>query len=286
MPSSHPRRPTPAARHPLRTITFDFWSTLVDGLITPERTVQRLARLHAAIAGVGHACTREELQRAFEQGLRKVSEETRDSLRDIGPPGRWAIIAAELGVPEGRIPFEVVEQAYADITLNPIPDAMPHVHEAVQALREAGYHLGVICNTGMAGGRVLREVLQRHDLLEAFEATVFSDEFGWSKPHPEIFRHTLALLGEDDPSRALHVGDMEELDVAGAHRAGLHAALYVPDASGPVETAAELVVRDWREFPRLVSRPEEAPGRSERLARAPMAMGGGDAGASQAPVLD
>ena len=34
----------------LRAITFDFWSTLVDGNITPERTAQRLARLHRAIA--------------------------------------------------------------------------------------------------------------------------------------------------------------------------------------------------------------------------------------------
>ena len=45
----------------LEAVTFDFWSTLVDGNITPERTAARLARLHAAIVGAGHACTSEEL---------------------------------------------------------------------------------------------------------------------------------------------------------------------------------------------------------------------------------
>ena len=33
----------------LRAVTFDFWSTLVDGTITPERTAERLARLHGPI---------------------------------------------------------------------------------------------------------------------------------------------------------------------------------------------------------------------------------------------
>ncbi len=237
----------------LRTVTFDFWSTLVDGLITPERTVQRLARLHAALVGAGHTCTRDELQQAFERGLRKVSEQTRESLQDVGPPGRWAVIASELGVPEGLIPYDVVERTYDDLTLNPMPDLMPHVREALQQLKDAGYCLGVICNTGMAGGRVLREVLHRHGLIGYFDATVFSNELGWSKPHPRIFAHALSLLGETDPARALHVGDMEDLDVDGALGAGMHAALYAPDAEGDVATAAEVVVRDWRRFPEIVS---------------------------------
>ncbi len=232
----------------IRTITFDFWSTLVDGLITPERTVQRLSRLHEAIVGAGHRCTLEELQAAFERALRRVSEEQRETLEDVGPPGRWAMIARELGVPEGLVAYEVIEKTYDDLTLNPLPDAMPHIQETVRALRDRGFRLGVICNTGMAGGRVLREVLARYGLLPSFGATVFSNEFGYSKPDPRIFLHTLELLGEDDPARALHVGDMEELDVDGARRAGVHPALYAPDADDPVDTLAEVVVRDWRDF--------------------------------------
>jgi putative hydrolase of the HAD superfamily len=234
---------------PLQAVTFDFWSTLVDGRVTPQRTAERLARLHRALVGAGLAHTPDELRAAFTRALDRVSEEARESLRDVGPPGRWAVLAAELGIPDGLIPYSVVEQAYEDITLDPLPAPMPHVEAALRAARDAGHRLGVICNTGMAGGRVLRQVLARHGLLQYFDVTVWSNEFGWSKPDPRIFAHTLEALGHVRPERALHVGDLEELDVEGARRAGVHAALYAPGApDGHVTTDAELVVRDWREF--------------------------------------
>jgi FMN phosphatase YigB (HAD superfamily) len=155
-------------------------------------------------------------------------------------------LAAELGIPEGLIAYEVIEKAYEDITLNPLPALMPYVGSAVEGMRSAGYRVGVICNTGMAGGAVLREVLRQHGLLEAFDVLVFSNEFGVPKPQPSIFEHTLRELGGVAAAEALHVGDMEHLDVVGARRAGMHSALYAP--FGHAETAAEIVVSDWREF--------------------------------------
>jgi putative hydrolase of the HAD superfamily len=238
----------------LRALTFDFWSTLVDGTPTPERTAERVARLHRAIVGGGHACTADELLAAFQKVTARFDAPTRESYEDVGPPGRWAVLARELGIPKGLIPFEVVERAYEDITLNPPPELMPHVHSAVEAVKQAGYRLGVICNTGMAGGRVLREVLRHHGLLDFFEVTVFSNEFGISKPHPMIFEHTLTELGGIRPSQALHVGDIEQLDVEGARRAGLFSALYAPNADGEVQTDANFVVRDWRDFASQVAR--------------------------------
>ena len=238
----------------LKAITFDFWSTLVDGNITPERTAARLLRLHAAIVGAGHALTPDELRVGFERAFERITEEARETLRDVGPPGRWAVLALELGIPEGLIPYDVVEHAYEDITLEPLPAPMPHVRVAVEAMRAAGYRLGVICNTGMAGGRVLREVLRRHGLLDFFDVAVFSNEFGIAKPHPSIFEHTLAELGGIPPSQALHVGDLEELDVEGARRAGVFSARYVPDADGrSVQTDADFVVTDWRDFGQQVA---------------------------------
>jgi putative hydrolase of the HAD superfamily len=234
----------------LAAVTFDFWSTLVDGNMTPERTARRMARLHAAIVGAGHEVSVDELERAFDFSLERVAGAARDSLEDVGPPGRWAELARELGIPEGLIPYEVVEKAYEDITLEPMPNAMPHVREALEAMRSRGYRMGVICNTGMAGGRVLREVLRRHRLLGYFDVTVFSNEFGMSKPHPSIFAHTLAALGGVVAREALHVGDIEDLDVEGARRAGLGSALYAPGAHAGLETRtdADFVVRDWRDF--------------------------------------
>jgi len=242
----------------LKAVTFDFWSTLVDGTPVPARSTERLAALHQAIVGAGHACTPEEVRSGLRRALQRVSDDARESYIDVGPPGRWAALAQELGVPDGLIDFEVVRHAYEDITLDQLPDPMPHVHGAVEAVKRNGYALGVICNTGMTGGRVLREVLRRHGLLEYFDVTVFSNEFGVGKPHPSIFQHTLEALGGIQPSAALHVGDLEELDIDGARQAGMYSALYVP-TDDDVNTEANLVVRDWREFPDLIAGLTNAP---------------------------
>jgi hypothetical protein len=47
---------------------------------------------------------------------------------------------------------------------------------------------------------------------------------------------------------------MEDLDVVGAWRAGLYSARYAPEGvtDEPVETQADLLVRDWRAFPAQV----------------------------------
>lgn len=239
----------------LRAVTFDFWSTLVDGSFTPERTADRMARLHAAVVGAGHACSVDELTAAFEGALADVSATAAESYADVGPPGRWAAVARSLDIPEGLVPFEVVERAYDDITLEPLPAKMAYIEEALQLVQRSGYRMAVICNTGMAGGRVLREVLRRHGLFEFFDVTVFSNEFGYAKPNPSIFLHTLRELGGDiAPHEALHVGDLEELDVDGARAAGLHSALYAPDVQGDPDTDADVVVRDWRQFAEQLAR--------------------------------
>jgi putative hydrolase of the HAD superfamily len=238
----------------MKAVTFDFWNTLIDGAITEASTAARVAQLHKALVGAGHACSLDELARAVRTVTLRMEEAGRERAEEVGPPGRWAAMARELGIPEGLIAYEVVERAYADITLNPAPAEMPHVHEAVEAMKRAGYRLAVICNTGMAGGRVLREVLRGKGLLDAFDVTVFSDELGVPKPHPAIFEHTLAALGGIPPAEALHVGDVENLDVEGARRTGMHSALYAPASDGMVETDADFVVGDWRDFGQQVAR--------------------------------
>ena len=68
---------------PLRAVTFDFWSTLVDGNITPDRTAQRLARLHGVLVGAGHATiTPEALELAFHRALQLSPERLLPLLRD------------------------------------------------------------------------------------------------------------------------------------------------------------------------------------------------------------
>jgi len=73
---------------------------------------------------------------------------------------------------------------------------------------------------------VLREILRRDGLLSHFRALTFSDETGATKPLPQQFLRTLAIL-EARPEEAVHVGDLPETDLAGARAVGMKAVLFL-----------------------------------------------------------
>jgi putative hydrolase of the HAD superfamily len=71
-------------------------------------------------------------------------------------------------------------------------------------------------------------ILESAGVRDVFSAIVVSDQVGWRKPRPDIFRYALDATGAD-PARTLFVGDKAELDVAGAHRVGMDAAWINPE---------------------------------------------------------
>ncbi len=85
--------------------------------------------------------------------------------------------------------------------------------------------MGLISDTGITPGRVLRAVMARDGLLPLFQHCTFSDEVGRAKPHPLPFQHTLEALGVE-ASFATHIGDLPETDIAGAKGVGMRAVLF------------------------------------------------------------
>ena len=84
------------------------------------------------------------------------------------------------------------------------------------ALSESGLELGVISNFDHR----IYAILDALGLSRHFDSITISSEAGYAKPAPEIFR--IALERHELPAQhALHVGDSEALDIAGA-RAGGH----------------------------------------------------------------
>jgi putative hydrolase of the HAD superfamily len=95
------------------------------------------------------------------------------------------------------------------------------------ALRESGLEVGLISNFDYRIYAILDALgLKRH-----FDSITISSEAGYAKPAPEIF-HIALERHSVHADEALHVGDSEALDVAGAHAAGVAAVLVDPDATG------------------------------------------------------
>jgi putative hydrolase of the HAD superfamily len=103
-------------------------------------------------------------------------------------------------------------------------DALP----ALEALRGHGVKIGFVSN----GSRDLEEFVAHHG-LEA-DCAIGSRAFGRTKPHPEIFRHALALL-DVEPEDAAMVGDSYEDDIEGARALGMRAFLIDRDGRRPDE---------------------------------------------------
>ena len=111
----------------------------------------------------------------------------------------------------------------------------PLVENAKNVLEKlsSDYRMGIISDTGITPGRILRIVLEDAHVLGFFKATVFSDETGYNKPHKVMFETALKSLG-GTPSEALHIGDLLETDVAGARSMGMKIVWLNRD--GPVNT--------------------------------------------------
>jgi putative hydrolase of the HAD superfamily len=101
------------------------------------------------------------------------------------------------------------------------PEATP----TLRRLRTRGFTLGMISNFDYR----LYRILEGLGLAEQFDSITISSEAGYAKPSPEIFRIALAKHGIT-ADEALHVGDSDHLDIAGATAAGIAAVLIDPSA--------------------------------------------------------
>lgn len=99
----------------------------------------------------------------------------------------------------------------------------PGTAEALEQLRAAGLRLGVVSNSD---GKV-DAALTAAGLRPYFEVVVDSSHAGVEKPDPRIFAVALEAMGVA-PAEAFYVGDVYEVDVVGARRAGLSPVLLDP----------------------------------------------------------
>jgi putative hydrolase of the HAD superfamily len=119
--------------------------------------------------------------------------------------------------------------------------ADPQAPAVLHELRADGLILGVLSNFDHR----LYGILDGLGLRRYFDSVTISSEAGYAKPSPEVFEAALArhVLR---PAEALHVGDSEHHDVAGAMVAGMPVALidrHVPNGfsiSGRVARIATL----------------------------------------------
>lgn len=160
------------------------------------------------------------------------------------------------GVPESRIGVtrDTLQVLHRDRHL--WAEVRPGTADALVRLQRSGFRLGVVSNSD---GRA-EEGLAAAGLLPFFEVVIDSQVVGFEKPDPRIFQAALARLGLE-PEEALYVGDIYEVDVVGARRAGMDVVLLDPAGQHhkrDVRTATD--VADLARLILEVPRPASGPG--------------------------
>ncbi len=207
----------------IRTITFDFWGTLLsDGPSSDDRYKRRrMAEFARILSGVGAIHSPRALDRAYDESgsfLARIWSVHRDvpaeahvtAIIDALDATLWTRLAVDTRA--------ALVDAYAEPALLVPPVVDETAASALDTLAARGYTLAIVSNTMRTPGVVLRKLLERYRLSGYFRHATFSDEVRIRKPDPEIFLLTLNAVG-GDPEHALHVGDDPALDVRGARAA-------------------------------------------------------------------
>jgi putative hydrolase of the HAD superfamily len=197
----------------IRAVTYDCWGTLLKDRDWEGAMSIRVGALSRAL-DLPEDEARDLLMEAWAR-----HDEAWKQIETFGP-GRMAAYCLEArGVfDDDRIAALTREFEEASLTIG--VDAVEGAAETMRALREANVSVGLVCDTGLTPGRVVRDLLTDVGLVEYLETLCFSDEVGVPKPGNEIFAKALAELGVRPPE-ALHVGDLKRTDIAGARDIGM-----------------------------------------------------------------
>ncbi|HXB70527.1 MAG TPA: HAD family hydrolase [Candidatus Acidoferrales bacterium] len=243
----------------VRVISFDLWDTVFADdsdepkrrqLGLPSKPVERRDLVHGFLSR--HA--------DIERALVDCAYDTTDAAyRQVWRQQHvtWTVevrLRVLLGGLKRELPdeeFRELVRLHEEMELRVPPDLVPGVADALKTLARR-YRLMVISDTIFSPGRVLRELLAGYGLLDFFSAFVFSDELGWSKPAPQVFRRAAELM-DCQLGEMVHIGDRERNDIAGPKALGARAVLLTAAIDrGTAGTQADAVCADYRQLPDII----------------------------------
>ncbi|MHC4324386.1 MAG: HAD family hydrolase, partial [Planctomycetota bacterium] len=245
----------------IRAITFDLWDTVfIDDSDEPKRAAQGLLPKPAERRRVVHqyierhepvskeqvVLTYDAVDAAFHHVWysQNITWTVRERLSVL-------LKALKRDLPEAE--FDELIRLHEEMELQVRPDLAAGVAEAIKNLH-GKYKMGVVSDAIFSPGRALRQLLAHYDILKFFDAFVFSDEIGCSKPNAALFKAAAKGLGVE-PCEIVHIGDRELKDIEGPHAVGACAVLctVVKDRDSE-NTKADAICSDFSELPDILEK--------------------------------
>jgi len=109
---------------------------------------------------------------------------------------------------------DLIKNKFEETILKDPPSLKIGVKQTLEEL-SSNYRLGLISNTGVTPGRIISRIFQEYEIFKYFDVKIYSDEIGYYKPHPILFKTALREFN-CNPQNAIHIGDKLETDIKGA----------------------------------------------------------------------
>jgi len=243
----------------IQAITFDLWDTVfIDDSDEPKRAARGLdpkpverRNLVEEFLGRDEPISRELVDLAYDTvdaAFRQVwyGQNVTWTVRE-----RLSVLLKGLGRHLPGHQFDELVRLHEDMELTVRPDLAPGVAEVLANL-QGKYRMGVISDAIFSPGRALRQLLADYDILQFFEAFVFSDEIGLAKPNVAVFEAAATSLGVP-LGRIVHIGDRELKDIEGPRAAGARSILctVVKDRASE-NTKADAVCSSFENLPAIL----------------------------------
>ena len=206
--------------HMIKAISFDFYNTLVR-FWPPLDEIQQAACLELGInvskIGIdqGYSVADVYFNQENANGPIALKSET-ERLEFFSKYEQMILENAGVSVSLdlARQIWEMAMTVPKDFT--PFEDVIP----ALEALRSAGYRIGVLSNLR----RDMDQLCERVGLSPYLDFCISAADAGAEKPHAPIFLAALEQMSAK-PDETVHVGDQYNSDILGARAVGMHSVL-------------------------------------------------------------
>jgi len=240
----------------IKLITIDFWNTLFDSSGGIERNKLRLRFLIEETDKLGYFIKQDELEKVIKSSWEYFNKIWMNDQRTPSSKELIEYIWKQFDFVYNKDVINELANKFSYSILEIPPKPLKNSIETINKLKRK-YKLAIISDTGYSPGVVLRKLFKKENILHLFDSFSFSDETGFSKPHPKAFQAILDDLNIK-PEEALHIGDIERTDIVGAKQLNMKAIRFSGDTQSylpkdnPQQTIADAEVFDWTEIPQVI----------------------------------
>ena len=216
-----------------RAVIFDYIGTLVNCRnYTLEASKQSL--YHALLAE-GFIVSERNFLDAYNLSHEKFRKVRYEELREVTNAVWVAEALLHLG-------FEVkADDTRVKVALNvffqDFIDNLEPRRDARKLVKQAKEHCKVALISNFTYAPVIYKSLRKVGLSGFFDLVVVSEEVGWRKPSPNIFKYALNKL-QIQAHEAVYIGDSPNEDIKGAKQAGLRT-VFVPSQFSKLKDLTE-----------------------------------------------